>query len=185
MLAISSRKEGLIGSRIAVVAEVPRAAAEHSHKTALPGDHAEREPSAENFAEGRKIRLNANQPLCSLWPEPQRGDHFVKDQHCTAVVCDATHLLQELPRNEIEIAGLYRLDQHSREIFPVLFQPCQRLRGSVRQHDGIVDQFLRNAGCYWTRSRRSFERPLGTGQYCMEAPVIRTFEDRYAVSTGD
>ena len=93
----------------------------HNLSSAAVGTY--RHAGAHNLSESGQIRSDPKDPLCTLQPQTEAGNHFVKNQEGTVPVTQLPQALEEaLLGGHHAHVGCHRLDNHRRHLTGIVQQ---------------------------------------------------------------
>ena len=86
------------------------------HVESLASDDAGRKSATDDLPIGGNVRLNTEQCLCAAGVRTESRDHLVEDEGNVDLLGELAQSPQELPRLEIGMTALHRLDQDRRQV---------------------------------------------------------------------
>ena len=108
--------------------------------------------------------------------DAEAADDLVEDERRPVCGRELPHRVQELPRLEVGVPALDRLDEHRREIRHLGLERVQRLVGPVVEDEEVLDLLLGDAG----RDREGRGCPFGPAradEHLVERSMVRAREE--------
>ena len=142
----SAGKKCHAGLRHRRVAELPWPAVQRVHELGLPGQHSNRQSSADYFSIRDQIRAHVKPSLRSAYVSAETRYHFVENQGNASLFGKLAEMLQIGFRLQRGMAALHGLHQNCGYGIRLSSNGGERLFGAVVQHQNICCGFRRNAG---------------------------------------